>query len=250
MNMVAPVNFQTKGTADFALLVGISLILADVLGTIIRCLTTRLKAVDSIQRLHDFLLKPENKDSRVCAPRLLGVVDDSAATTSRSERRRRRDPQRAALSQFVVQFIDVSVTFDKDEPVLQEVCFRIPRGGTTMFFGAVGCGKSTIMKLLIGQLRPSSGSILVAATSMAYCAQLPWIRNITILENIVGDYPLDRPWLRLVLYVCALDIDLARLPDGERTIAGSGGCNLSGGQQQRIVSQKEAWFSLINLPAN
>lgn len=181
------------------------------------------------------MVKRESEDSRVFAPnRLLGSDYASSAVPSR-EGRPGSNRRVNELSAIVVQFINVSVSL-RDEAILKNVSLRIPRGKVTMITGSVGCGKSTFLRSIIGQVQLSGGSLLMASSCVAYCSQKPWIRNLSIRDNILGEKPLIRTWLNLVLYVCALDIDLARLPNGELTIAGSDGCNLSGGQKQRVVS--------------
>jgi phospholipid/cholesterol/gamma-HCH transport system ATP-binding protein len=60
----------------------------------------------------------------------------------------------------VVVFEDVSITFDI-KPVLQHISFTVHRGETRIILGPAGGGKSVLMKLVNGLLRPDSGSICV-----------------------------------------------------------------------------------------
>jgi phospholipid/cholesterol/gamma-HCH transport system ATP-binding protein len=60
----------------------------------------------------------------------------------------------------VVVFEDVSLAFD-DNAVLRNLSFVVPKGATKMLLGASGAGKSLVLKLILGLLRPDSGSILV-----------------------------------------------------------------------------------------
>ena len=60
----------------------------------------------------------------------------------------------------MIQFHNVSKAFD-DLVVLQDVSFTIAPGETKLILGASGSGKSTILKLILGLLRPDSGRILV-----------------------------------------------------------------------------------------
>lgn len=59
-----------------------------------------------------------------------------------------------------VVFDHVSFAFD-DHVVLRDVSFAVPKGTMAILLGASGAGKSIILKLTIGLLRPDSGSILV-----------------------------------------------------------------------------------------
>ena len=60
----------------------------------------------------------------------------------------------------VVVFEDVSITFDI-KPVLQNISFTVVRGETRIILGPAGGGKSVLMKLANGLIRPDSGTIRV-----------------------------------------------------------------------------------------
>ncbi len=59
-----------------------------------------------------------------------------------------------------VVFDKVSFAFD-DHVVLRDISFSVPKGSMTMLLGASGTGKSVLLKLILGLLRPDSGTILV-----------------------------------------------------------------------------------------
>jgi len=65
----------------------------------------------------------------------------------------RQDPQRD-----VIVFEDVAIAFE-DQVVLDGISFRLPRGETKALFGVAGSGKSTILKLALGLLKPDRGHI-------------------------------------------------------------------------------------------
>jgi phospholipid/cholesterol/gamma-HCH transport system ATP-binding protein len=58
----------------------------------------------------------------------------------------------------VIVFEDVSIAFE-DKVVLDGISFRLPRGETKAIFGVAGSGKSTILKLALGLIKPDSGHI-------------------------------------------------------------------------------------------
>lgn len=106
--------------------------------------------------------------------------------------------------------------------------------------GAVGSGKTILVKALLGDLTLDTGTIKSAFDSVAYCSQTAWLVNGTIKDNIrshlweVGD--IGQAWYERVVHVCDLEEDLQQLPDGDQTVIGSRGITLSGGQKQRVVS--------------
>ncbi len=66
----------------------------------------------------------------------------------------------AGSAEPVIVFEDVSLGFD-GKPVLDAISFRLARGETKAIFGIAGSGKSTILKLALGLLKPDSGRIYV-----------------------------------------------------------------------------------------
>jgi phospholipid/cholesterol/gamma-HCH transport system ATP-binding protein len=60
----------------------------------------------------------------------------------------------------VIVFENVSIAFE-DKPVLDGISFHLPRGETKAIFGVAGAGKSTILKLALGLIKPDSGDIRV-----------------------------------------------------------------------------------------
>lgn len=61
----------------------------------------------------------------------------------------------------MIEFKNVSASYDGELPILRDVSFRIPDGDFVAFVGTNGAGKSTTMRLVNGLLKPSSGQILI-----------------------------------------------------------------------------------------
>jgi phospholipid/cholesterol/gamma-HCH transport system ATP-binding protein len=68
--------------------------------------------------------------------------------------------QNPGAGEAVVSFEDVSIRFDEKQ-VLQNISFTVQRGETRIILGPAGGGKSVLMKLTNGLLRPDSGRIFV-----------------------------------------------------------------------------------------
>jgi phospholipid/cholesterol/gamma-HCH transport system ATP-binding protein len=66
----------------------------------------------------------------------------------------------SASGEPVLVLDGVSLAFD-EKVILQEVSFTVPRGHTKIILGASGSGKSTILKLIVGLLKPDAGAIVV-----------------------------------------------------------------------------------------
>ncbi|KAM3446727.1 hypothetical protein MY3296_009396 [Beauveria thailandica] len=137
-------------------------------------------------------------------------------------------------SKYAVTMNNVSVNSDFSGPILKDVTLRVPTGSLVMMHGLVSSGKSAFLKTIMGELSVDTGTLQVASKTIAYTSQTPWIRNATIKDNIIGPYPFAEEVYNEVVFACALDKDMADLPDGDNSMAGSYGCNLSGGQKQRL----------------
>ena len=61
----------------------------------------------------------------------------------------------------MIEFENVSASYDGELPILRDVSFRIPDGDFVAFVGTNGAGKSTTMRLTNGLLKPSSGQVLI-----------------------------------------------------------------------------------------
>lgn len=131
---------------------------------------------------------------------------------------------------------------ESNDPVLEDVNFKMKRGDLAMVVGPVGSGKSTLLKAILGETKSSQGQVSIATPHISFCDQTPWLLYGTIRENIIGMTDFDPVWYRRVVNVCALQKDVDDMPDGDQTFIGSRGLALSGGQKQRIVRQT---FSFI-----
>uniref|UniRef100_A0A8C0FCN3 ATP binding cassette subfamily C member 9 n=1 Tax=Bubo bubo TaxID=30461 RepID=A0A8C0FCN3_BUBBB len=140
---------------------------------------------------------------------------------------------------------------------LSNINIRIPTGQMTMIVGQVGCGKSSLLLAILGEMQTLEGKVhwskysslkdvqcsqfpfditgcLVNRYSVAYAAQKPWLLNATVEENIIFGSPFNKQRYKAVTDACSLQPDIDLLPFGDQTEIGERGINLSGGQRQRI----------------
>uniref|UniRef100_A0A8C5TUD7 Canalicular multispecific organic anion transporter 2 n=1 Tax=Malurus cyaneus samueli TaxID=2593467 RepID=A0A8C5TUD7_9PASS len=109
----------------------------------------------------------------------------------------------------------------------------VPSGSLVAIVGHVGCGKSSLVSALLGEMEKLEGEVAVKG-SVAYVPQQAWIQNATLKDNILfGQAPNEEKYQN-ALEACALKTDLEVLPGGDHTEIGEKGINLSGGQRQRV----------------
>src|SRR5271157_6487011 len=82
---------------------------------------------------------------------------------------------------YAIEFDNVSIAFD-EKIVLDGVSFQLPHGETKALFGVAGSGKSILLKLAIGLLRPDSGRIFVLGEEVTHMPE----RELFELRRRVG----------------------------------------------------------------
>lgn len=135
----------------------------------------------------------------------------------------------------------------REQQALSEINLRLPAKSTTAIIGASGAGKSTLADVLMGLLRPDTGSIGIDGhilddderlrwrRSVAYVPQETILFNDSIRANLLWAMPDatdDELWQ--ALDKAAADF-VRQLPDGLDTVVGDQGLRLSGGERQRIA---------------
>uniref|UniRef100_A0A667IL47 ATP binding cassette subfamily C member 3 n=1 Tax=Lynx canadensis TaxID=61383 RepID=A0A667IL47_LYNCA len=110
---------------------------------------------------------------------------------------------------------------------------QVPKGALVAVAGPVGCGKSSLVSALLGEMEKLEGTVCVKG-SVAYVPQQAWIQNCTLQEDILFGRALDPRRYQQALEACALLADLEMLPAGDQTEIGEKGIHLSGGQRQRV----------------
>ncbi|KAI8324864.1 P-loop containing nucleoside triphosphate hydrolase protein [Martensiomyces pterosporus] len=184
----------------------------------------------------------------------------------------------------VVGFENASFTWSAESPTcdidagnearqfsLDDITLRFPVGGFSIIMGPTGCGKSSLLSALVGEMQLTSGRILIptadsmdvnreisggqyrevaelsgeglVATNIAYVSQEAWLRNATIRENILFGEPYVQERYEEVLRVCALKPDLRIFKAGDMTEIGERGVTLSGGQKQRVALARAVYSS-------
>lgn len=136
-------------------------------------------------------------------------------------------------------------------PILRNVSFTIEPGEKAALIGPSGAGKTTIMRLLMRYMDPTSGTILVDDHDLrdvrlsswlnliAYVPQQAQVFDGTVRDNLLyrfTDEPITVPDRELWAIMRKLKIDFGdRLTDGLDTRVGRHGIELSGGEQQRLM---------------
>ncbi|KAH8715994.1 ABC transporter atnG [Beauveria bassiana] len=240
--VIAGTIFWTRASepisvARFFTTLAVVTLVSSPLSAFVQTLSSWSSGFACLVRIQNYLNLSETEDAR-CFALQAGVVDTDdllpGAVSQASSNLRNRQRLTTSVVPYPVEITRVSVCTDLSGSILNDVSMHVPLGGITMVYGPVGCGKSTLLRTILGEVPTRCGTVTLASLSIAYCAQVPWIQNTTIQNNIMAGRSYNALLYRQVLHICALDVDIARLPARDQTICGSDGCNLSGGQKQRI----------------
>lgn len=156
-------------------------------------------------------------------------------------------------SEDVIEVNNGTFSWDLDsENCLKQINMSVKRGSLVAIVGHVGCGKSSLISALLGEMEKKEGLVRVSG-SIAYVPQTAWIQNCTLQDNILFGKSLsgkekkenqilqnghsriiEETRYNSIIASTALGPDLKVLPGGDQTEIGEKGINLSGGQKQRI----------------
>jgi ATP-binding cassette, subfamily B, multidrug efflux pump len=145
-----------------------------------------------------------------------------------------------------VIFENVSFAYRADDPILQDLTFRISPGEHVALVGPTGSGKTTIIRLLCRLYEPQQGRILLDGIDIR---QLPiptlrqrlgvvlqdtFLFSGNVADNLRLDAPISTDELRKTCRDLGLEPLLRRLPDGLATELRERGGNLSSGERQLL----------------
>ncbi|KQY88238.1 ABC transporter ATP-binding protein [Pelomonas sp. Root1444] len=247
LSMAASLALATQGAANGTLTVG-GFVLANVyMLQVIRPLEALSSAVRDVFQGLAFV-RP-----------LLGVFDTAPETSREGERATligsgaapppgdpvlrlgRRPPPHVSIR-------GVRLAFDAGTPVLSNFSLEVPPGRSTAIVGASGCGKSSLVRLLLRLREPDAGSILLDGVAIdtlpidalrsliAVVPQDVVLFNTTLAANIgLGKDDATPGEIERAARLAGLHDFVATLPHGYGTPIGERGLKLSGGERQRIA---------------
>ncbi|MDB4918231.1 ABC transporter ATP-binding protein [Mucilaginibacter sp.] len=150
----------------------------------------------------------------------------------------------------------------KDHVILKDLSFGVAQGDLVGISGNSGKGKTTIINILLGFVKPDCGNICINEkicdadeialyrSRISYVKQQPFFINDTILKNItLSEYDHYPNRMREAISLSGVDKLLEKYPEGLEKVINENGKNISGGQRQRIMLARALYhdFDLLIL---
>lgn len=148
-----------------------------------------------------------------------------------------------------VELANVSFRYTEDGPwILDHINLKIRQGQYIAIVGRTGCGKSTLMRLLLGFETPASGAVYYDNRDLQTLDLRSLRRNIGVVlqqgklftGDIYSNIVISAPWLTLAdaweaAKLAGMEEDIRKMPMGMQTLISEGGGGISGGQRQRLM---------------
>jgi len=145
-----------------------------------------------------------------------------------------------------IEFSNTAFKYLKSDEIIKDVNIKLEKGNIYGFIGGSGCGKSTVVKLLLGLYMPADGTIYIndkavqgislasLRSRIGFVAQDSLFYQGTIMENLRMGKEVEKS--KVIELSKLLDVysDVMKLPEKWETQLNSGTSNLSGGQKKRL----------------
>lgn len=207
----------------------------------------------ALNRIQEFLLAEEQKEDIERDETMSNAIEieDASFTWERlptdekeGEKRQKKHPK--APESTALTSPDEKKNTEDAVPVepfkLKNITLEVGRNELLAVIGTVGCGKSSLLSALAGDMRVTDGKVRMS-TTRSFCPQYAWIQNATVRNNILFGKEYDESWYEQVIDACALAPDLEILPNGDSTEIGERGITVSGGQKQRLNIARAIYFN-------
>lgn len=183
----------------------------------------------------------ELQNALACAKRVFDLLDEKSQTPDAEEARVLTD------AEGTVKFSNVAFSYVPEVPLLKNVNLTVEPGQRVAIVGPTGCGKTTLINLLMRFYDVNSGTISVDGTDIrditrgslrenfGMVLQETWLKAGTIAENISYGRP-DATMDEIVEAAKASNAHnfIRRLPEGYQTVIAEDGGNLSQGEKQLL----------------
>lgn len=187
----------------------------------------------------------EIQNAIACAARVFELLDEPVEQADDPDCKVLTRQEAEEDSNLVLEH--VAFSYDKEKPLIRDLNLNVKRGQRVAIVGPTGCGKSTLINLLMRFYDIDAGSIMLNGDSIykitrdslrgnyGMVLQETWLKSGTIAENIAYGKPdAGRDEIIEAAKACHAHSFIKRMPNGYDTVIGEDGGNLSQGQKQLL----------------
>lgn len=187
----------------------------------------------------------EVQNAIACAARVFELLDEPVEKPDDADSKVLTKEEVAKKSDISLKHVVFS--YDKEKPLIKDLNLEVKKGQRVAIAGPTGCGKSTLINLLMRFYDIDDGAIAINGTSIykitrdslrdnyGMVLQETWLKSGTIAENIAYGRPeASREEIIEAAKACHAHSFIRRMPQGYDTVIGEDGGNLSQGQKQLL----------------
>lgn len=187
----------------------------------------------------------EVQNAIACAARVFELLDEPEEKPDDADSKVLAKEEVAKKSNISLKH--VAFSYDKEKPLIKDLNLEVKKGQRVAIVGPTGCGKSTLINLLMRFYDIDDGTIAINGTSIyritrdslrdnyGMVLQETWLKSGTIAENIAYGRPeASREEIIEAAKACHAHSFIRRMPQGYDTVIGEDGGNLSQGQKQLL----------------
>lgn len=187
----------------------------------------------------------EVQNAIACAARVFELLDEPVETEDAADCQVLTKRETSRKSNIALK--NVAFSYDSEKPLIKNLNLKVKKGQRVAIVGPTGCGKSTLINLLMRFYDIDDGSISINGTSIykitrdslrnnyGMVLQETWLKSGTIAENIAYGKPnATREEIIEAAKACHAHSFIKRMPEGYDTVIGEDGGMLSQGQKQLL----------------
>ena len=185
----------------------------------------------------------ELSDSFACLARIFDFLDSPEIPDEKVS-----DELPAKDRQFDIEFKNVCFSYVEGRPVLKDISFKVEKGESFAIAGPTGCGKTTLINLLMRYYEPDSGDILINGKSIrdiprselrhyiGMVTQDTWLSDDTVMDNIrFSGGHITEEQAKDACKKTGCDSFIRKLPKGYNELIDNERDDISAGQKQLLT---------------
>ena len=180
---------------------------------------------------------------------ILSILNNERNSNEYTDKRKLIESKnkKEAKSLDKIELKNISFSYNQNKKIIDNISLKIKKGEIIGISGKTGSGKTTLIDIILGLLKPIEGKIFIndneidekylSNIKVGYVPQDTYLSDDSIRDNIafsLNENDIDQKKVEKAIIDSNLSEFINELPNKENTLVGEGGVRLSGGQKQRL----------------